>query len=182
MVGCAGDREYYDAALKAIDELHLVRERRILEFARLEMLLESDNTISADIASRSLFDEVLTMEEDLEAAWMNNVAAELLLKLDDREAARQHLTRAVNLARKMGLAPELIVAEAMLGQISESERDYETCYNLYKNALGQCKKISDDIESPADKAVYQKSRWVIFLAGAIKSLASRMGQKQKAGR
>lgn len=178
----AESSDHFDAAIKAIDELHLIRERRVLPFSKLEMLLESGGEIPHDFPVESLLGETLTIEDDLEAAWMNNLAAELLLKRGDQAAARTHLDRAAGLARKMGLAPELIVAQALLGQIAEAERDYETCYGLYKNALGLCKKISDDIESPADKTTYQRSRWVTFLAGAIKKLALRLGQKEKAGR
>jgi len=176
------DPKYHEAAIKAIEELRLVRERRMLEFGRLELALECGAAARLDGLPADLLNDIQTIEDDLEAAWMNNIAAELLLMRGESERAQGHLERAVHLARKMGLAPELITAQALMGQIAESGRDYETCYTLYKNALGLCKRVSDDLENQSDRTIYQKSRWVTFLAGAIKKLGSKLGQKQRADR
>ena len=178
----SSDESYYDTAVKAIADLHLTRERRILEFGRLERLLNQGEEIANDARLAALMDELESVDDDLELSWMHNVGAEISLKRGNGSETRKHLELSMTAARKMGVVTELIVAQALMGQLAEAERDYETCYGLYKNALGLCKKISDDIESPADKLAYQSSRWVVFLAKAIKNLASKMGHKQKAGR
>jgi len=176
------NEEYFTAAVKAIEELHLTRERHILKFGRLEYALEHNVAVERDQLPDEFVGETLKNDDDLETAWMNNIAAEIMLNIGDVAASSTMIERSVRFARHCGLVPELITAQALMARIAEINRDYESCYKLYKDALGLCRMVSDDIENKADREIYQKSRWVLFVAHGIKKLGTRLAQKQQAGR
>jgi tetratricopeptide (TPR) repeat protein len=176
------DHTLYEAALKAINDLHLTRERNILEFARLEQMITSGDERGIAEVSLEILSLPLSIEDDLESAWMNSVAAEICMQLGDDSQARLHLERGLRQAEVRGLVPETINARTLLGRQAEARGDYENCFAEYKRSLTLCKGIAQGIESEADRTAYQNSRTVQFLAKAIKRLSSRLGQRERAGR
>lgn len=175
------EAHFIEAALALADELHLKRERTLINFNVIESLLEQSRTDEAYEAAEETLPELDQMSEDIELAWMCNVAAELMLAHDNLESALGYLSRAQRLANANGTLPEMITTLTLQGRIDLSKGDYEQCYRNYKSALQICKQITESIKNEADRRLFQNKRSTMFLVNEIKRLGILMGKKQRAG-
>jgi tetratricopeptide (TPR) repeat protein len=171
----------FDEAVGLIDEQHLKRERIILDFGRLEYLIENEKPEEASSLADRLLDLSFEEEQDIELPWMLNLCAEVLLQRHEGQKAEAYIERSSRLASSSGLIPELIVSLSLQGKQMYSHGDFEGCYAAYKKALQLCKKTSDNIILPEDRSLYQSKRIVGFLAREIKLLSQRLGEKERAG-
>jgi tetratricopeptide (TPR) repeat protein len=175
------DPGFVEHALSLVDELHLKREKTLINFNIIESLLEQGEATEAQVVSEETLPELDQMSEDIELAWMCNVAAELMLAHNNLESALGYLSRAQRLANANGTLPEMITTLALQGRIDLSKGDYEQCYRNYKSSLQICKKLVDNIEDKADRRLYQNKRSTLFLINEIKRLGTLMGEKKGAG-
>lgn len=175
------DQNDYDEAIRLIEKQHLQRERLILDFGCLEYAVENELTERSSHLAEQLLSCEFTQNQDLELPWMLNLCAEMLIARDEGLKADAFLQRASQLSSASGLIPELTVTLSLLGQRKYAEGDYEGCFVAYKKALQMCKEISEGIRDKEYRAYYQKKRIVKFLAGEIKRLSQRLGEKQRAG-
>jgi tetratricopeptide (TPR) repeat protein len=173
--------EDYDEAVRLIEEQHLRRERVILDFGRLEYFMENEMSDEASELADRLLQVSFREEQDIELPWMLNLCSEMMLKRRESKKAEEHLERSSRLASLAGLVPELIVSLTLQGKHQHSHRDFEGSFAAYKKALQMCKRISDNINIPEDRSLYQSKRVVRFLAKEIKLLSQRLGEKQRAG-
>jgi len=174
------DSRYVEYALSLADELHLSREKTLINFNIIESYMEQGKVTEAQVVSEMALPELDRMSEDIELPWMCNIAAELMIINKDYESALSYLSRSQRLANDSGLLPEMITILTLQGRINLSKGDYEQCYSNYKNALQICKAIAADIISEADRQLYQNKRSTTFLVNEIKRLGELMVQKQKA--
>ncbi len=173
---------FVDRAFGLVDELHLKRERTLLNVIVTESLLEQGKTDDAHGYTERTLSELDRMVEDVELAWMCNVAAELMLAHNNLESALGYLSRAQRLANTSGLLPEMVTTLTLRGRIDFSTGEYEQCYKNYKTALQICKQIDENIEIDTDRHLYQNKRSTLFLVNEIKRLGTLVGKKQRAGR
>jgi len=175
------DPHFVEYALSLADELHLKRERTLINFNVIESLMEQGEVTEAQVVSEKTLPGLDQMSEDIELTWMCNVAAELMLAHNNLESALGYLSRARRLANANGTLPEMITTLTLQGRIDLSKGDYEQCYGGYKSALQICKKLVDNIEDEADRQLYQNKRSTLFLINEIKRLGTLMGEKKGAG-
>jgi serine/threonine protein kinase/tetratricopeptide (TPR) repeat protein len=171
---------YRELINKIIEERHLIREKRILMFGRLEFLLERGDVDAVLDLTPDLFDELNDSEPDLERAWMLNLAGAVALNRQKRQQAKSRFEAARMLAEEIGLMPELITSLTMLGQIAKIEGDYERAYGFFKQALGLCRQVAESIDNPEDQKLFLSRPLVQGLAVEIRALGQRLGQKAKA--
>ncbi|MCP4684139.1 MAG: serine/threonine protein kinase [bacterium] len=171
----------YDETVGLIEEQHLKRERIILDFGRLEYLIENDKPEEASDLANCLLNLTVEEEQDIEMPWMLNLSSEMMLRQRENRKASAYLERSSRLASSTGLIPELIVALTLQGKMAHSEGNFEGCFATYRKALQLCKKTSDNIRVLEDRTFYQSKRIVGFLAREIKLLSQRLGEKQRAG-
>lgn len=176
------DPRFADRALSLTDELHLNRERTLVDFNVIESLLEQTMIDKAFQQGQKALRELDRMSEDIELPWMCNLAAELMLGDNNLESALGYLSRAQRLADANGLLPEMTTTLTLQGQIDLSKGDYEQCYRNYGSALQICKRIVDNIGSEADRRLFQSKRLMKSMMNEIDRLGTLMGQKQRAGR
>jgi len=175
------ETHFIEAALALADELHLKREKTLINFNVVESLVEQGKATEAQVVSEKALPGLDQMSEDIELAWMCNVAAELMLAHNNLESALGYLSRAQRLANISGLLPEMVTTLTLQGRIDLSKGDYEQCYRNYKSALQICKKLVDNIEYEADRRLFQNKRSTMFLVNEIKRLGTLIGEKKGAG-
>lgn len=176
------DSRFVERALALVDELHLKREKTLINFNVIESLLVQGKVDEAYSAADKTLPELDQMSEDIELAWSCNVAAELMIARNHHQSALSYLSRAQGLANASGLMPEMVTTLTLRGRIGFSRGEYEQCYMDYKSALQACKKIAESIENDTDCHLYQNKRSTIFLVNEIRRLGELIGQKQRAGR
>ncbi|UCC43107.1 MAG: tetratricopeptide repeat protein [Candidatus Zixiibacteriota bacterium] len=172
--------EHQRDAEKLIGSMHLKRERRLLEFNRLELCLYYEQWDRARIMAENLSRTFSQSSKDLETAWMCNLVAEAQLDSSPPESTRKHIKRAISAAENSGTIHELAEALALSGRLLYLQKDWESCYADFKKSLRLHKKIVDTIPDEADRRIYQQRRTVMLLAKKIKQLgellANRRGQ------
>jgi len=173
--------EDYEEAVGIINEQHLKRERVILDFGRLEYMVENESPDEASRLADTLLKRSFPEEQDIELPWMLNLCAEMFIRRGEIKTASAYLDRSSRAASTAGLVPELIVSLTLQGKLEYAEGNFEACFADYKKALQLCKKTSDNISVPEDRSLYQSKRIVRFLAQEIKALSRRLGEKQRAG-
>jgi serine/threonine protein kinase len=176
------ETQFIEAALALADELHLKREKTLINFNVIESLVEQGKVTEAQVVSKRALPGLEQMSEDIELPWMCNVAAELMLAHNNLESALGYLSRAQRLANTSGLLPEMVTTLTLQGRINLSKDDYEQCYHNYKSALQICKKLVDNIEDEADRQLFQNKRSTMFLVNEIKRLGTLIGEKKGQGR
>ncbi len=165
-------------AVSLAEELHLSREKTLFNFNKIERFLRrGENDEAFGIAVEAL-PRLETITEDIELAWMYNVAAELVITRGEYDSALIFLTRAQRAATTGGLMPEMITTLTLRGRIDFLKGDFENCYKSYKSALQICKKIADSITNETDRKPFENRRSVVFLVNEIKRLGTLMGQKR----
>jgi len=175
------DPHFINRTLSLTRELHLKRESTLVHFNHIESLLEQGKINEAQDAVDMTLSELDGIPEDIELPWMCNVAAELMIAIDNRQSALKYVSRAQRIADASGLMPEMVNALTLQGRLNFSMGEHEQCFKNYKSALQICKQIADNIGNEADRHLYQTKRSTLFLISEIKRLGRLMGQKQRAG-
>ncbi len=172
---------FVETALALAAELHLDRERTLIILNVIELLLAQGRTDEALGRAEKILSKLDKISEDIELAWMCNLAAELVMIHNNYESALNYLSRAQRTANVSGLMPELITSLTFRGKINFLKGEYEQCYDNYNSALQICKRIADSINSETDRQLYQSNNSTIFLVSEIKRLGTLIGKKQRAG-
>ncbi len=180
LVRLTDDSQYWESANKMVIEQRLNRERRVLWFGRLEFLLEAGDVERAFDFAKSLVDELVDPESDIERPWMLNLAGVVYLNRQERRQAASRFETARGLAETAGLVPELITSITMLGQIAKIEGNYEKAFAFARRGLSLCRQVAESIPDPADQKLFLARPLVQSLAIEIKTLGQRLGQKAKA--
>ncbi|MFQ5452938.1 MAG: tetratricopeptide repeat protein [Candidatus Zixiibacteriota bacterium] len=174
------DRNYFNQAYKLSEELHLNREKVILQFNQLMFLVLSNKTIDAEKLFNRISPELSKLEDEIELAWFLNIAAEYALMLNKIDDADKYLNKAQKIADESGLMSESLKTHSLLGQINFSQKKYEDCFSNYKKALQIAKDIANNIDSKEDSQTFQNQPTITFLVEEIRRLGKFM--KQKKGR
>jgi len=178
IVKLSDDQAHVTQTRLLIDDLHLEREKELLLFNQLELLLEKGNTERSRDLALSLKDIPLGKTEEIELAWMCNLVAESLLDGDDWDSAEPYIRKGLGMARKCGLLPELVVGMTLQGRLHYAKDAWEECYTAYKKALLFCRKIAESMENDKDRRYYQQQRAAGFLGKEIKRLGSLLSKKK----
>ena len=176
------DAGYWDSANRIISERRLVREKRILWFGRIELLLDQGRTNDAAALTGDYLTVLEQADQDLELPWMRILAARIYMAQEEPDRARRLLQSAHRQAQETHLRPELITSLTLLGQIAREKGNYEEAYVSFKQALGVCREVAGNIDGEADRRLYLGRPVVLSLSEEIKSLGRRLGQKEKADR
>ncbi len=173
---------HVDRAYGIIEELHLTRERLLIDFNTIGLLLRQGREKEANAYAESVLPELVKISEDVEAAYMYNTAAELMITRQAYAEAKDYLARAQRFGKTNGLLPEMATTLTLEGLIARKMGEYEQSFRNYKNALRFHKQIADSLSADEDKQIYQRQHSVTFLVKEIKQLGEILGQKQRAGR
>jgi tetratricopeptide (TPR) repeat protein len=165
-------------AVSLAEELHLFREKTLLSFNKIERFLRRGENEEAFGVAVEALPRLETITEDIELAWMYNVAAELMIVRDEYDSALTFLNRAHRSATAGGLMPEMITTLTLRGRVDFLKGDFENCYKNYKSALQICKKIADNITNETDRKPFESRRSIVFLVNEIKRLGTLIGQKK----
>ncbi|MFH1372909.1 MAG: tetratricopeptide repeat protein [bacterium] len=176
------DTDLVDQARSLVSQLRLKRESTLAGFSLIECLLDRDQADTADTIAEVPLLELQEITEDIELAWMCNVAARLMLVRRRPDIAREYLSRARMTANNKGLLPEMMNAWLLQGQIDIADGDYEQGFASYRNALRLCRKMGSAIADTADRDLFENKPEIVFLIAEVKRLASLLGQKETAGR
>ncbi len=163
--------DYLSRARALASELKLERESLLIEFNALGQRLKQTEVRPDADEYMNLIEGLTQRHNDIELPWMNNLAAELMLKSDQVEKAESFLARSIHLAAEYGLNPELITAHILFGKMHLQMNNYEEAFDCYRKALENARRISDGITDPKDKALYQNLPRNRFLVDEIKRLA-----------
>ncbi len=176
------DTDLVDQARSLVRQLRLKRESTLAGFSLIECLLDRDQTDMADAIAEVPLLELQDVTEDIELAWMCNIAARLMLVHRRPDVAREYLSRAKLTANDNGLLPEMMNSWLLQGQIDIADGDYEQGFASYRNALRLCRKMGSAIDDTADRDLFENKPEIVFLIAEVKRLASLLGQKETAGR
>jgi tetratricopeptide (TPR) repeat protein len=184
IVKLSDDQEHITQTGLIIDDLHLDREKELLMFSQLELLLEKGDADRARDLALTLKVVPLNKTEEIELAWMCNLVAESLLNDGDQDSAELYIRKGLGMARRCGLLPELMVGLMLQGRLHFTKEAWEECYSAYKKALQFCQKIAESLDNDKDRRYYQQQRTVQFLVKEIKRLGSLLSsslQSKKKG-
>jgi len=176
------DPHYWDAANRIVSERRLVREKRILWFGRVELLLDQGRTGDAVAQAGNHLNLLEQADQDMELPWMRILAARIHVAQEEPARARRLLQAALRQALETNLRPELIMSLTLLGQIAREKGDYEEAYVSFKQALGVCREVADNIDGEADRQLFLGRSLVRSLSEEIKSMGLKLGQKARADR
>jgi tetratricopeptide (TPR) repeat protein len=174
--------EIVSAGRTAVTERKLAREKRILDYARAEFFLEHDRVAEALAWADRHLELRGRVREDLESAWMNNLAARIWIERNAPDRAEAHLASAKKEAQDIGLLPDLITTLSLQGRLAKAAGSYEEAFTAFKQALEHCRTVASSIVNEVDRELYQQKPIVQFLASEIRSLGQYLGNKQGAGR
>ncbi|MFQ6008412.1 MAG: tetratricopeptide repeat protein, partial [Candidatus Zixiibacteriota bacterium] len=174
----SSEPHFIEIAFHLADELHLHRERMLITVNLIESLLEQERQQDALVQAESFITQLDNIAEDIELAWMCNIAAELMITRGEYVSALTFLNRAYRSATETGLMPELITTLTLRGKVDFLNGKFENCYQRYKSALQICRKIADNITNQTDRKLFENRRSVVFLLNEIKRLGKLMGQKK----
>ncbi len=166
-------------ALSLADGLSLPRERLLIQFGHLEALLRADMLLQAEPVADAVLPAVAETRNDIENAWMCNLAAEYLLAVGADDRAEQFLKTSLRFAEDAGLIPERITGLALKGKVHMLRSEYEQCYGRYRAALQLCKEMSAKHIAEEDRDFFYKKRTVRFLMAEIKKLNELLGNKKR---
>ncbi len=169
----------FEEARRLTTDLGLTREHRLITCNRFERMVEHDDRAGLEANIQDLRDVVEQSSEDIELARMCAVAAETALRFDRTDEAERMIARAKGAAAASGLVPERVAVLILLGRVLSERGELEQCYVSYKEALGLVKAMSESIEQPSDRQLYQSTRTVQFLVAEIKRLGAKLGAKNK---
>ena len=173
---------YWDAAGRIVNERRLVREKRMLDFGRIEYLLDRGNNAEAASLTGVDFLGVENDGEDLELPWMRIIAARVCIAQHDPDRARRLLEKARQQAQEAQMRPEVISSLTLLGQIAREQGAYEGAYSSFKQALSVCREVAASISVEVDRNLYLGRPVVQALSEGIRSLGQKLGQKARADR
>ncbi len=179
MTRVTDDEAVFEEARNLTADLGLTRELRLITCNSLERMIQRDDESALEANVEALRDVVAESSEDIELARMCAVTAEIALRFDRGEEAQEMIARARSAAASSGLVPERISALILLGRLLAGRGEVERCFASYKEALGLVKTLSESIETPADRQLFQGTRTVQYLVSEIKRLSARFGAKSK---
>jgi len=179
MTRVTDDESVFEEARGLTADLGLTRELRLITCNRIERMVECDDETGLERNIQELRDVVAESAEDIELARMCAVSAEIALRFERDDEAERMIARAKSAAASSGLVPERISALILLGRLLAGRGEVERCYASYKEALGLVKTLSESIETPADRQLFQGTRTVQYLVSEIKRLSARLGAKKK---
>jgi tetratricopeptide (TPR) repeat protein len=170
------EARYHEQALALADKLKMNRERKIISFNILEVLLTRGKINKTQSLAKTLVLELTNTSNDLEYARFCNIAAELALKDNQQERSLDYADKAGATAEKYGLLPELLESHLLLGRIKKVSGEYEQCYQHYRKALGLSKKLAENTEDENDRRFFENKRAVQFLIKEIKDFGRVLTQ------
>jgi tetratricopeptide (TPR) repeat protein len=174
----SNDPQLIETAITLAEELHLTREKTLINFNTLELLLEEGKTDEAALRAEEILPRIEFTEEDIELAWMCNIAAELMITKHDHESAEKYLMRARRVANCSDLLPEMAVTLTLQGKLDFIRGRFEESYRNFKNALQVFKQIAQNLTSETDRRFFQNKRYTVYLIDEIKRLGSLLGRKK----
>jgi len=182
LVRLADSPAYLEEANGIVEERHLVREKRLLRFGRLEYLLDQERTEDALAQSADLLNDLNQVEDDLELSWMYTLAASVWQIRGATDEVNRCLQVARRQAEAVGLAAEQITTLTALGRLAKAAGNYEEAYAALKKGLELCRLAAEGIDREADRQLFLAKPVVRTLAAEIKALGQRLGKKERADR
>jgi serine/threonine protein kinase/tetratricopeptide (TPR) repeat protein len=175
-----GQEQDRTAAEQLVGGLNSIRDKALWYLA----LLEHNNLLALTDGSAEYLGHAerffAGQEEDIDLARFYQAAGMFRKLSGDRDEARAQLDRAMTLAARVNLLPELWQAASELSEVTFTAGEFEASFAYARKATDTLKKTAGCITSPGRLRRFYSDQRIISLLGRIKSLQGVLGKSKGA--